>query len=399
MSASAVPPRASVADVEAADLAERAAALLDDGHRLALVAAAPQRVVYLFTRPAADGEPERRAELHVRPGVVPPSLAALSLPAGRFERRAGRDGRAELFHGRLPADALPLAERVGADAAVGHALAFCLAVEDAAGVGVSPGVQRSRAVLLELERLGNHVADLGALCDEAGRPVLGARFARVRETLLRLNVRVTGHRLLRGGVLLGGAVLRAVPDPRLLAAIEADVEEIADLALADTAVAGRFTGTAPLGRAAARDLGALGCVARASGLDVDARRDHPFTDLRPTLAVATALHGDVLARFRIRVREIAASVALVDDLTYGMNPGLTSYWPPLAPGHGPASGIGIVEGWRGTIVHRVELAADGALVRDTIVDPSFFNRPALPVALAGALAADVLLVTRSFNLS
>jgi Ni,Fe-hydrogenase III large subunit len=387
VSASAVPPRPSVAEVEAADLPGRAAALLADGHRLALATVpegAARRAVHLYIRPATAGEPERRAELHVGPGGPLP---------------AKRRGRAELFHRRLPADALPLAERVSRDTAVGHALAFCLAVEDAAGVEVSPGVQRSRAVLLELERLGNHVAGLGALCDEAGRPVLAARFARVHATLLRLNACVTGHPLLRGGVLLGGAVLRAVPDPRLLAAIEADVEEIADGALGHAAVAGRFTGTGPLAPAAARDLGVLGCVARASGLDVDARRDHPFTDLRPALAVATAPHGDVLARFRIRVREIAASVALVNDLTFGMNPGLTSYWPPLAPGRGPRPGIGIVEGWRGTIVHRVELAACGTLVRDTIVDPSFFNRPALPVALTGANASDVPLVERSFNLS
>nr|WP_237417841.1 hypothetical protein [Actinomadura rayongensis] len=184
-----------------------------------------------------------------------------------------------------------------------------------------------------------------------------------------------------------------------MAAIEADVEKIADSALAQTAVAGRFTGTGQLAPAAARDLNVLGYVARASGRDVDARRDHPFTDLRPALAVATALHGDVLARFRIRVREIAASVAIVNDLTFGMNPGLTSYWPPLAPSHGPASGIGIVEGWRGTIVHRVELTPGGTLVRDTIVDPTFFNRPALPLALTGTNTSDVPLIERSFNLS
>ncbi|WP_242902307.1 hydrogenase large subunit [Actinomadura terrae] len=319
----------------------------------------------------------------------------------KVEARPGfvHKGIERLFQGRDPAAVVPLAERVSGDTAVGHTLAFCLAVEEAAGVRVAPGTQRARALLLELERLYNHVTDLGALCDEIGDQVLSARFGRVREQLLRLNARITGHRLLRGGVRLGGVLLRALPDPGTLAAVGADLAELADLALGRTAVADRLTGTAPLAAGAARDLGALGYVARASGLDADARRDHPFTDLRPALTVPTAGTGDVLARFQIRAREIAASIAIIVDLTYGLGPGSAVYWPPLAPPDGPASGVGIVEGWRGTIVHRVELAPGGTLTRTKIVDPSFFNWPALPVALEGALVPDLPLVDRSFNLS
>ncbi|MFF4240644.1 NADH-quinone oxidoreductase subunit C [Actinomadura geliboluensis] len=307
-------------------------------------------------------------------------------------------GLEELFQGRPPGDALQLAERVSGDTTVGHALAFCLAVEDAAGCVVSPGAQRRRALLLELERLYNHVTDLGALCNDVGHSILNAQFGRIREQLLRLNADVTGHRLLRGGVLLGGAVLRAVPDPAALQAIGADVAELAGLALGHTVVADRFTGTAPLSAAAARDLGALGPVARASGVDADARRDHPFTDLRPALTVPTAGTGDVLARFQIRVREIAASIEIVRDLAYAMNPGLVSAWPPTGRPR-RASGVGIVEGWRGAIVHRVELAPDGTLARVKIVDPSFLNWPALPVALSGTIVPDFPLVNKSFNLS
>ncbi|MGH3240478.1 MAG: hypothetical protein ACRDNL_08850 [Spirillospora sp.] len=255
-------------------------------------------------------------------------------------------------------------------------MAFCLAVEDATGVEVGPGTQRARAILLELERLYNHVTDLGALCNDVGHSILNAQFGRVRERLLRLNAEVTGHRLPRGGVRLGGAVLRVIPDPGLLRSIEADIAEIADLALGHTVVSDRFTGTAPLSAKAARDLGALGYVARASGLDADARRDHPFTDLRPALTVPTADTGDVLARFQIRAREISTSIAIIGDLAIGTSPGSSSYWPPLTPPDGPVSGVGIVEGWRGTIVHRVEFAPGGTLTRTKIVDPSFFNWPA-----------------------
>lgn len=282
---------------------------------------------------------------------------------------------------------------------MGHALAYCLAVEQAAGVEVSPGAQRTRALLLELERLYNHVTDLGALCNDVGHSVLNAQFGRVREQLLRLNAATTGHRLLRGGVLPGGAVLRALPDPERLTELAADIASLVRLALRHTVVLDRFTGTAPLSADPARDLGVLGYVARASGLDIDARRDHPITDLRPALTVPVRASGDVLARFEIRAEEIATSIALLKDLSYGTSPGLTSYWPPLTAAPGPASGVGIVEGWRGTIVHRVELAADGTLRRVKIVDPSFFNWPALPVALTGAIVPDFPLVNKSFNLS
>lgn len=312
-------------------------------------------------------------------------------------------GLEKLFQGRTPADALELAERVSGDTTAGHALAYCLAIEEATGCTVSPGAQRMRALVLELERLYNHVTDLGALCNDVGHSILNAQFGRIREQLLRLNTQVTGHRLLRGGIILGGAALRVLPDPQRLQATAADIAELVDLALGHTVVADRFTGTAPLTAQAAHGLGVLGYVARASGLDIDARRDHPFTDLRPALTIPTAATGDVLARFRIRAQEINISVAVIGDLLYGLSPGVVTYWPPLTrlngPVSGPSSGVGIVEGWRGTITHRVELATDGTLTRAKIVDPSFFNWPALPVALTGAIVPDFPLVNKSFNLS
>ncbi|MGP3915448.1 hydrogenase large subunit [Nonomuraea sp. 10N515B] len=302
-------------------------------------------------------------------------------------------GIEKLFEGRQPADGLELAERVSGDTSVGHALAYCLAVEEATQAPVSVQAQRERALLLELERLYNHVTDLGALCNDVAFGILHAHTGRIREQLLRINAQVTGHRLLRGGVRLGGAHLEALPDPDRLHAIGADVAELAELALRHTVVADRFTGTAVLSGDAARDLGTLGYVARASGLDLDARRDHPFTDLGD-FTPARRTGGDVLARFQIRADEIATSIALITHLI----------GEPTAPGdsspaEGSSSGVGLVEGWRGTIAHRIELAPDGTLTRVKIVDPSFFNWPALPVALNSAIVPDFPLVNKSFNLS
>ena len=309
-------------------------------------------------------------------------------------------GIEELFEGRHHTHGVELAERISGDTAVGHNLAYCLALEDALGVEVPRTGQYLRALLLELERLYNHAADLGALANDVGYGIVNAHTLRCREELLRLNRRVTGHRLLRGGVVPGGAHVRELPDRAALAAVAADLAEIADLALANSTVADRFTGTSILTKVQGTDLGVLGCVARASGIDVDARRDHPFVDLADRLRVVVRSEGDVRARFCVRRDEVAASTELINwlidqlDRQHGQ-----SAIAPLPIPERPVSGVGITEGWRGTITHRVEIAPGGRLTRVKIVDPSFFNWPALPVALTDTIVPDFPLTNKSFNLS
>jgi Ni,Fe-hydrogenase III large subunit/Ni,Fe-hydrogenase III component G len=322
-------------------------------------------------------------------------------------------GVEKLFAGRGPAEALPLAARVSGDTTVGHTLAFCLAVEDALGLAVPEPQQRLRAMLLELERLYNHVADIGALCNDAGHGILNAHASRIRERLLRVNDAVTGHRLLRGAIHPGAAIVRALPAPGEVAAIGADIAEVAALALEHSVVRDRFAGTAVLPAAQAAGLGTLGYVARASGLDTDARRDHPLPGIEFPSAARPLAGGDVLARFMARAQEITPAVAFITDAVrrldghLGALPGARPSSAPRSgagqPGTGQPeagrSGVGIVEGWRGTIIHRVELAGDGTLTRVKIADPSFFNWPALPVALADTLVPDFPLANKSFNLS
>lgn len=308
-------------------------------------------------------------------------------------------GIEKLFQGRSTAAGLPLAERISGDTAVGHALAYCLAVEEATGTEVPAEARRVRAMLLELERIHNHVADLGMLCNDVGHGILNAHAQRVREQLLRLNQEITGHRLLRGGVVPGGAALHSVPDLRRLKAIGDDIHEITDLALGHSTVRDRFTGTAILTADAAREIGCLGYVARASGLADDARVAHPFTEYGTQLDVPVHDTGDVLARFLVRAEEIDTSLALIAQFAEEIDaPGAVLAPSPL-PHTGPRTGVGLVEGWRGTLATRVELAADGTLARVKPVDPSFFNWPALPVALADTIVPDFPLTNKSFNLS
>ena len=305
-------------------------------------------------------------------------------------------GLEKLFEGRFATGAVDLAERVSGDTSAAHALAHSLAIEDALGIELPDDVHRMRALLVELERLYNHAADLGALANDVGFALANTHAQRIREQLLRLNAAVTGHRLLRGAIRPGAVVLHALPDPAALRSIATDLAEVAELTLHNTVVNDRFTGTAVLAPDDARALGCLGYVARASGMRTDARLEHPTTRLPVTEITEPA--GDVLARYTVRRDEFAASAALAGYLIES-HTGPTEYSAAAPPVHGSASGIGIVEGWRGTIVHRVEIGPDAAITRAKIVDPSWFNWPALPVAMTDTIVPDFPLANKSFNLS
>lgn len=365
----------------------------------------------------------------VHAGMIGPGHFRFSVVGEKILRLKARlwfthRGIERLFQGLSPTGdgrSVALAESIAADTSVGHTLAHVLAVEDAAGIAIPDAAQRLRALLLELERLYNHATDLGALANDVGFGLANAHAGRIREELLRSNDAVTGHRLLRGAIRVGGVAVRALPDLPRLNALAADLAEIAAATLEKSVVQERFANTAIVSAEQARELGCLGPAARASGLAIDARLDHPFADL-PARPV-TGAGGDVLARFVIRRDEFAESIRLIDDIV-GRATDL-EYAPrdssdrdsadsdradsdsaarESADGAGPApsgsrSGIGIVEGWRGTIVHRVELDTGGRLTRAKIVDPSWFNWPAVPVALADTIVPDFPLVNKSFNLS
>jgi Ni,Fe-hydrogenase III large subunit/Ni,Fe-hydrogenase III component G len=305
-------------------------------------------------------------------------------------------GVERLFEGQDPQAAVRLAECVSGDSAIAHNLAYCLAVEDACQVPVPQDAARLRAMLLELERLYNHVADIGALCNDVGFGLAQARALTLREKLLRLNAEVTGHRLLRGAIRPGHTAVRRLPAAAELAEIRDRFDDIVALATSNTVVMDRFRGTAVLSGADAAGIGTLGVVARASGLALDARIAHPFTGLGSGFRPAGQPGGDVMARFTVRVEEARASLALIAELA-GQATALSATAPQVP--HRGGAGLGIVEGWRGSTVHRVEVSPSGELTRCKIVDPSFLNWPALSVALAGTIVPDFPLANKSFNLS
>jgi Ni,Fe-hydrogenase III large subunit/Ni,Fe-hydrogenase III component G len=345
----------------------------------------------------------------VHAGVIEPGHFRFSVLGETIIKMKSRlyfthKGTEKLFEGRLPGDGVELAERVSGDTSVGHAVAYCQAVETALGITPSRRAGLVRVVLLELERLYNHVADFGMIVNDTGFAVGQAHCSRIREFLLRLNRQVAGTRLMRGVVVPGGVshdVPPGVDVPGEARRLLADFEEVAAICLRNTLLADRLDGTGVLGYKEAVDYGVLGYVARASGVDADARRDHapgPYAELAFDIPVMTG--GDVRARALIRLEEARQSVSLIGQAC-SLLPSLADQ-PLETP---PASfepyrfAFGIVEAWRGRIVHGVMLDEDGRLHRVKIVDPSFFNWPALSRALADNIVPDFPLCNKSFNQS
>jgi Ni,Fe-hydrogenase III large subunit len=280
-------------------------------------------------------------------------------------------------------------------------MAYCQAVEAAAQIEVPPRARFLRVVLLELERLYNHIADFGAIANDTGFAVGHAHCYRVRERLLRLNKQLTGSRLLRGVLGVGGLVRDLAVPPDLFAQVAAavtDFNEMVAICMNNTLVVDRLEGTGVLSARLARDHGVLGYVGRASAIDIDARRDHPYAAYQALdFKVPVYSSGDVKARTEVRVEEVYESSKLVAQACRQLPAG------PVRASEGrpqPFVGaFGIVEGWRGRIVHWMMTGNDGRLHRVKIVDPSFFNWPALTYALEGNIVPDFPLCNKSFNQS
>lgn len=309
----------------------------------------------------------------------------------RFERIPWRQG---LF----------LAESISGDTAVGHALAYCHAIERLAGIEVPPRASALRVVLLELERLYNHIADIGALATDVAFTVPASRAQSQRERLVRLNERLFGSRLLRGTVAIGGVKcdLRSegVEDLcRHLLALEREFDTLIKVLIDSGSFTDRVDGTGVLTNQAARDLGIVGMAARASGIDSDLRRDHPHDAYgQMQFSVPVEDGGDVRARLMVRAREVEQSFVILHQIVDALpDSALAAALPRELPAQ--ASALGWTEGWRGPCLHWVATDAQGGLARVKVTDPSFLNWPGLVQAVPGNIIPDFPVINKSFNLS
>ena len=343
----------------------------------------------------------------VHAGIIEPGHFRFSVEGEtivNLETRLGfvHKGVEKLFETLPLARTCELAERISGDTSVGHALAHCRALESLAGCQVPPRGLAVRAVLLELERLYNHVGDVGMILNDTGFAFGHAHCFRLREELLRLNERLTGHRLLRGAVVPGGitAADGAIGDTTALEVerIVRELSDIARLSLDNTMVLERLQGTGRLTTKTAREMQVVGMIARASGIDADARRDAPFAPY-DRLAVAVPVYntGDVLARTLVRLAEARESARLIGELARTLPGGALR--TPLGELRAGAHATIVVEGWRGPIWHWVLAGGPAQLARVKVTDPSFRNWPALEYAVLENIVPDFPLCNKSFNLS
>jgi Ni,Fe-hydrogenase III large subunit/Ni,Fe-hydrogenase III component G len=294
-----------------------------------------------------------------------------------------------------------LAGRISGDSTVAYAWAYAMALEAAAGIEPPMRALSLRAVALELERIANHLGDLGYLGNDVALSFGFFQFWRLKETLLRVNRELFGHRYLMDFVVPGGVardLARIDPLIEVLTYIKGEVATLRSIYDEHAGAQDRFIMTGQVAPQLAERLGLTGFAGRASGLAHDLRCDAPVPPY-DVLQVNKAGHirGDVAARVAVRFEELTESIRLVSELLHGRPEGALRVPVPLLE---PASrGCGWVEGWRGEVFIALETGAQGALHRVHAHDPSWQNWPLLERAVLGNIVPDFPLINKSFNLS
>jgi Ni,Fe-hydrogenase III large subunit len=294
-------------------------------------------------------------------------------------------------------------ETLAGDTSVGHAVAYCQALEALANCRVPARAQTLRGIALELERLANHTGDLGALAADVGYLPTSSFCGRLRGDFLNATALLCGSRFGRGLVRPGGVGFD-LDAPRvgqlqsILKDALQDVTESVNLLWDTPSVQARFENTGSVPRTICDELGMVGPAARACGAGRDVRLDFPAGIYRVAqIPVSTADTGDVFARAYVRWLEIQRSIAFIQDQLNALPGG-----PIKSKIGSPAPGLLVVsltEGWRGEICHVAMTDSRCRFARYKIVDPSFHNWMGLAMALRNQQISDFPLCNKSFNLS
>jgi Ni,Fe-hydrogenase III large subunit/Ni,Fe-hydrogenase III component G len=323
----------------------------------------------------------------------------------RLEERLGykHKGIEKRFEQLDLAQGARLAGRVSGDSTVAYAWAYAMAVESVTGVTPPPRALWLRALLLERERVGQHLWDLGFLGNDAGFSFGLAQFSCLREDTLRTNAALFSHRYLMDTIVPGGVAHDLGAEG--IARIRSDVAEIGktvallrDIYIEHAGLQDRFVDCGRIRPDVAGRLGLTGLAGRASGIASDLRAQiatAPYDRLDVRMVVRTG--GDVAARATVRVDEIIESLRLIGLILDSLPASDIAVPVPNAPEH--AFGVGWVEGWRGEVLIALETGANNRIRRMHPHDPSWQNWPLLERAVLGNIVPDFPLINKSFNLS
>lgn len=359
----------------------------------------------------AKAEGEGVYEIPVGPvhaGIIEPGhfrFQAMGEDIINLEERLGyvHKGIEKRFESFSWIDAAHLAGRVSGDTTVAHGLAYCMALESMTGYAVPDHAQWVRAVLLERERIANHLGDLGAICNDVAFAFMLYQTMRLKEGMLRTNKEIFGHRFMMDVIVPGGVSIGLDAQDKVLILeeldlIESEFERLVMIFDENSSLEDRTRSTGTLSTEEARDLGMAGIVARASGMRMDCRTDHsfpPYDRIPVTVPVLTA--GDVHARSWVRVEEVRESIRLIREMITSMPKGQRSV--PVSNPAPDTCGFGAVEGWRGEILYWLQSGPAGEINRCMVRDPSSLCWIGLERCVLGNIVPDFPLCNKSFNQS
>ena len=342
----------------------------------------------------------------VHAGIIEPGhfrFHAAGETVVRLEERLGytHKGVEKLMAGQPIAVAARLAGRISGDSTVAYAYAFARAVEAASGVAPPPRAVWLRALMAELERLANHLGDIGAICNDAAFALMLAHCGVLRERTLRAAAGAFGHRLMMDCIVPGGVAADLAPHGTdaihdLVATVRQAFPRLVNLYDNTASLQDRTVGTGRVSAEHVRQYACGGYVGRASGRSFDARRDlayAPYDAL--TFKVPALEDGDVNARVWVRIHEVNESLSLIEQILAGLPEG-----PTMCDAAGAAGeGLAISEGFRGDVLAWVRIDEEGRIARCHMRDPSWFQWPLLEAAIEGNIVADFPLCNKSFNCS
>ncbi len=344
----------------------------------------------------------------VHAGIIEPGhfrFQAMGEDIINLEERLGyvHKGIEKRFESLSWADGARLAGRVSGDSTVAHALTYCRAVEALCGCQPPPRAHWLRALFLERERLANHLGDIAAIANDAAFAFLFYQFTRLKETVLRTNRQLFGHRYLMDRIVAGGVSVDLPHEGAELIRTELDglvveFERLITIYDLSPSLEDRLRTTGILKADLARDLGTVGFVARASGQALDCRIQAPFPpydQIRPRLVVLDSC--DVHARAWVRIEEVRDSCRLIREFLTRLPSGdIKSTLQQPTP---DSCGFAVVEGWRGEIIYWLQSGPSGEINRCMIRDPSSVNWLGLEQAVLGNIVPDFPLCNKSFNQS